>query len=206
MKMPLLAVPVIVGALAVAGCGGSDAPAGQATDATSTATTASVSRSAAAAIGRSALQVVNKTTQTVQVQVDGIDNFDWANGNRPDHHQPEGVQQAVLAPGRSVLARQLDPNPNATRSPFNLHLDGSNRAEPELGVVRLLANCPYGAPVDRFTVVGVDGRCRTPSVITPQTGDYTIRVVIPHGDPAGRPPAPTVPTVVTITSKSNPTW
>lgn len=84
MEKTLLALPLVAGAIVLAGCGGSNDQSTQANaaqDAVEQAmksATTGATRRAAAAIGPAALQVVNKTNQTVQLHVGGVNNFDWA--------------------------------------------------------------------------------------------------------------------------------
>jgi len=87
MNKTLLAIPLIAGAIAAAGCGGSSSPSSESTNPVTTTTGADASRQSAATpkLGQGSLKVVNKTTRKLQLEVTGVDNYDWANDNRPDH-------------------------------------------------------------------------------------------------------------------------
>ena len=217
MGKTLLALPLIVGAIALAGCGGNDqsTQANAAQDAAEQAmksATTGATRRAAATIGPAALQVVNKTNQTLQLHVGGVNNFDWANGNRPDHIPPQGINKAVLGPGMSTLAPRLDVNTSAAGTPFNVHFISSKRGEPELGQIRLgvcIVGYGFENQENGERVTGVAAGCnKVGTTDYPQAGDYILRVVMPdaiYGEYNTTKP-PGVPTVLTITSKSNPTW
>lgn len=218
MEKTLLALPLVAGAIVLAGCGGSNDQSTQANaaqDAVEQAmksATTGATRRAAAAIGPAALQVVNKTNQTVQLHVGGVNNFDWANGNRPDHIPPQGINKAVLAPGMSTLAPQLDVNTSAAGTPFNVEFIGTKPRNAVLGQIRLDV-CVVGWQTDNQSngerITGVAAGCKVGTTDYPQAGDYILRVVMPR--PIAHPEydstePPGVPTVLTITSKSNPTW
>jgi len=223
MNKTFLLIPLVAGAIAAAGCGSSGDQSSQAADARgdieknlASATTGAASdrraASATPAIGVGALEVVNKTNQTIQLHVGGVDNFDWANGNRPDHRPPQGIQQAVLGPGYSVLARNLEPNYKAHSHPFNVEFIGTKPRNAVLGAIRLTIST-IGAKADNqangeHVTCVVDFCVNGGSKDYPQAGDYILRIKIPYVPSAvGKSTdPPTEPTVLTITQKSNPTW
>ncbi|MFM9019302.1 MAG: hypothetical protein ACKORG_07650 [Actinomycetota bacterium] len=203
MNKTLLAIPLIAGAIAAAGCGSSSSPSSEATNPATNTTGADASRQAAATpdIGPGALKVVNKATRLLQLKVTGVDNYDWANDNRPDHEPPQGINKVILPVGGSVLAARLDHNMNAKiEPPFNVEFNILNLDRTTVAGIRL-AICSLEKPPRSAT--GVQGACNVGQRDYPQAGDYVLRVAVPEDPKWGGPGGPTV---LTITRKSNPTW
>lgn len=221
MKKALLALSLIVGTSVLVGCSSGNDQATQASSAqddlekaiASATTGAAPARRATASseIGPGALKIVNKTAQTVQVRVTGVNNYDWENDNRPDHIPPQGINKAVLAPGGSTLAPRLDRSATALSHPFNVDIIGSNPRNTSIAGIRLDVCLggwtSNGEERGGEGIVAVENNCTAGTRDFPQAGDYILRVVNPESITTARygtPPG--VPTVLTITSKSNPTW
>ncbi|MBM3664607.1 MAG: hypothetical protein FJW92_02275 [Actinobacteria bacterium] len=119
----------------------------------------------------------------IQLNVTGVDNFDWANGNRPDHKPPQGIQQAVLGPGYSTLAPRLEHNMNASTNPFNVEFRGTKPRNATLANIRL-AICAIGwipDVEDGEWVTGTDDFCKNGGTKDySQAGDYILRITIPY--------------------------
>jgi len=156
---------------------------------------AAASRQAAATpeLGPGALKVVNKATRKLQLEVTGVDNYDWANDNRPDHEPPQGINKVILPVGGSVLAPRLVKNAFALRAPFNVEFHTLDISRTAVAGIRL--------KVQRLGVdyTCVEDDCYLGQRDYPQEGDYILRMVVTED-------SSTEPTVLTITQKSNPTW
>jgi len=220
MNKTLLAIPLVAGAIAVAGCGGSGDQSAQAKDprnivevaaATAPAAPGAQVRRASGARAYTGLRIVNRLDRTMQLRVTGVDNFDWANGNRPDHRQPQGFQYADVLENNSVLAPQLDINPNAKSAPFNVQFFTSSPTTP-IAEIRLERYCSMPGSGGNYEIVGYQastGTCwrstRGEKSLDFPRGKYTLRLQTPYcvsesscllGEPG----------VLTITSTANPRW
>jgi len=219
MNKTLLAIPLVAGAIAVAGCGGSGDQSAQAKDprnivevaaATAPAAPGAQVRRASGARAYTGLRIVNRLDRTMQLRVTGVDNFDWANGNRPDHRQPQGFQYADVLENNSVLAPQLDINPMANSAPFNVQFFTSSPTTP-IAEIRLDRWCGMAGSDGRYRIAGRDeagSQCSmsTASVkfLDSPQGEYTLRLQNPYCVGGGCPL--TEPSVLTITSTENPRW
>jgi len=216
MNKTLLAIPLIAGAIAVAGCGSSSDQSSQAADArgdieknlksaTTEAGTSVRRADGARALPRTGLRIVNKLDRMIQLRVTGVDNYDWGSSKRPDNRQPQGFQYAFINANDSVLAPHLDVNTNASSAPFNVQFITSSPTAP-IAEIRLNAMCIVNYNAVRFFIVGRDdSQCKhsqTQLLDVPQ-GEYTLRL---QKYTCKSRPCPETPGVLTITSTANPRW
>ncbi|MBM3634261.1 MAG: hypothetical protein FJW99_03075 [Actinobacteria bacterium] len=221
MNKTLIVIPLIAGAIAAAGCGGSSDQASQAADArgdieknlASATTGADANRQAAATpdIGEGALKIVNRVNRTVTLRVTEVDNYDWAGGDRPDHAPPQGFQGAQIVQNQFALARTLTPNTNAKSWPFRIEVYGPSPTKPIASIRLALCSTVYSkTPYKGKNSVGYlvqpersDGEntCHTGSVTNHDMGAYQgwaygIRFSVPKGmvkvGDTWRPDAPSI--------------